>query len=50
MRVDGKFEENITLLEAADELDRGIRSPCKGRGVCGKCKVRIKGGLKTSMT
>lgn len=46
MRVYGKFEENITLLEAADELDIGIRSPCKGRGVCGKCKVRIKGGLE----
>lgn len=32
------------ILEAAIEAGVHINSPCGGKGVCGKCKVRIKHG------
>jgi uncharacterized 2Fe-2S/4Fe-4S cluster protein (DUF4445 family) len=37
----GTVERGSTLSEAAVRLGEGIESICGGRGVCGKCKVRI---------
>ena len=33
-----------TVLEAADKLGVKIKSPCNGKGKCGKCLVKLKKG------
>ncbi len=33
-----------TLLDLARELKLAMDSPCAGRGICGRCKVRIENG------
>ena len=38
-----KVKAGTNILQAAKEAGVGIRSECGGRGVCGKCKVIIKG-------
>jgi len=37
----GTVDEGVTLSEAARQLGEGVESVCGGRGVCGKCKVRV---------
>jgi len=37
-------EDGATVLEAARKLGAGVESICGGKGVCGKCKVRIEEG------
>ena len=38
-----------SLLEAAAEANLILQSPCGGRGICGKCRVRVVSGT-TSVT
>ncbi len=44
----GDVQEGATLLEAAHELGDDIESVCGGKGVCGKCSVKIDEGLLAS--
>ncbi|MEM2921957.1 MAG: ASKHA domain-containing protein [Candidatus Bathyarchaeia archaeon] len=37
----GFFKEGTTVLEAAKRLGIGIDSICGGKGLCGKCRVKI---------
>ncbi len=39
-----KASEGKTILEAAREVGVDITSICGGRGVCGKCRIIIRGG------
>ena len=41
----GYVEDGTTLLEAAQELGEDIESICGGKGVCGKCLVKVDKGL-----
>jgi len=38
-------EENSLLLDVLLESEVPVKSPCGGRGVCGKCAVNASGGL-----
>ena len=40
----GEVKDGKTILEAARELGVSIENVCGGKGVCGKCKVRIEEG------
>jgi uncharacterized 2Fe-2S/4Fe-4S cluster protein (DUF4445 family) len=40
----GQVAEGTTILEAARKLGAGIESICGGKGVCGKCKIRLEEG------
>jgi len=40
----GQVEDGATILEAARKLGAGIESVCGGKGVCGKCKIRLEEG------
>ncbi len=42
--VRGKIEDSSTILEASQKLGAGIESVCGGKGVCGKCKIKIEEG------
>jgi len=45
---DGKaknFPKGTLLLDALLDMDVNIKSPCGGKGVCGKCRTRITGDL-----
>ncbi len=52
----GKVDEGTTILNAARQLGVSLESVCGGKGVCGKCKVRIeegeyrKYGIKSTVT
>jgi uncharacterized 2Fe-2S/4Fe-4S cluster protein (DUF4445 family) len=52
----GKVADGVTILNAARQLGAGLESICGGKGVCGKCKVRIeegnydKYGIQSSVT
>ena len=37
-------EEGKTIFEAIEKADIFLNSSCSGRGICGKCKVRIEEG------
>lgn len=37
----GEFEEGITVLDAARQLGVDLDSICGGRGICGRCQVRL---------
>ena len=39
-----KVPKGTTILEAAIRCGVGIRSVCGGKGLCGKCKVIVRGG------
>ncbi len=41
----GKIDDGVTILEASQKLGAGIESVCGGKGICGKCKVRIEEGF-----
>ena len=40
----GEINDGATLLEAARLLGAGLESICGGKGICGKCKVRLEEG------
>jgi len=40
----GDIEKGKTLLEASQELGVDINALCGGKGMCGKCKVKIEEG------
>jgi len=40
----GKVEDGATILNAARQLGASLESICGGKGVCGKCKIRIEEG------
>jgi uncharacterized 2Fe-2S/4Fe-4S cluster protein (DUF4445 family) len=40
----GKVVDGTTILNAARQLGAGLESICGGKGVCGKCKIRIEEG------
>lgn len=40
----GDIEEGKTLLEASQELGVDIKALCGGKGMCGKCKVKVEEG------
>jgi uncharacterized 2Fe-2S/4Fe-4S cluster protein (DUF4445 family) len=40
----GKVDDGATILDAARQTGTGIEAVCGGKGVCGKCKVRIEEG------
>ncbi|MCJ7605672.1 MAG: ASKHA domain-containing protein [Dehalococcoidales bacterium] len=40
----GKVEEGSTMLAAAQQLGVGIEAVCGGKGLCGKCRIRIEEG------
>src|SRR4030042_2436343 len=40
----GQVQDGATILEAARKLGAGVESICGGKGVCGKCKIRIEEG------
>lgn len=40
----GKIDEDSSILDAARQLGVALESVCGGKGVCGKCKVRIEEG------
>ncbi len=42
--VRGQVKNGATLLDAARQLGAGVESICGGKGVCGKCKIRIEEG------
>lgn len=37
--VDGEFDDDVTVLDAARSLGVDIDSVCGGRGICGRCQV-----------
>lgn len=37
-----KPSEDKTILQCIRELGIQLESPCNGKGICGKCKIRIK--------
>ncbi len=41
----GYIEEGRTIREASLELGVGLESICGGRGVCGKCRVKVENGF-----
>jgi uncharacterized 2Fe-2S/4Fe-4S cluster protein (DUF4445 family) len=42
----GLFKKETTLLEAAKVLGVDISSVCGGKGLCGKCKVKVVRGIE----
>jgi uncharacterized 2Fe-2S/4Fe-4S cluster protein (DUF4445 family) len=40
----GKVKKGMSIIEASQELGADIESLCGGKGLCGKCKVRIEEG------
>jgi len=40
-----QFPKGTLLLDALPEMGVSIKSPCGGRGICGKCRTRITGNL-----
>jgi len=45
-----KVESGISLLEAAGRAGIIINSVCGGDGICGRCKMIVKGGKVNSTT
>lgn len=42
--VRGMVDDGITILDASRQLGADVESLCGGKGICGKCKVRIEEG------
>ncbi|MGC2424328.1 MAG: ASKHA domain-containing protein [Nitrospirota bacterium] len=40
----GEINDGATVLDAARLLGAGLESICGGKGICGKCKVRVEEG------
>ncbi|HHW44714.1 MAG TPA: 2Fe-2S iron-sulfur cluster binding domain-containing protein [Desulfotomaculum sp.] len=49
-----RVEEGQTILEAARGMDLfgdgGMVAPCGGKGLCGRCRVRVPEGLLSPVT
>lgn len=45
-----KPSEDKTILQCIRELGIQLESPCNGKGICGKCKIRIKNGEVNKIT
>lgn len=45
-----EIKKNKTVWEAAKESKLKIKAPCKGKGKCGKCIVRIVDGKVSQPT
>lgn len=41
---EAEIRRKTTLLRLAHEADAGVKAPCAGRGVCGKCLIKVKSG------
>lgn len=41
----GDFPEGALLLDALLEMGAIIKTPCGGKGICGKCQTRVEGAL-----
>ncbi|WP_317852086.1 2Fe-2S iron-sulfur cluster-binding protein [Paraclostridium sp. AKS73] len=39
-----KFEVGRNLLDIIQSNNLGMESPCGGKGICGKCKVKVLSG------
>ncbi|MBW1894212.1 MAG: 2Fe-2S iron-sulfur cluster binding domain-containing protein, partial [Deltaproteobacteria bacterium] len=39
------FTDHTLLLDALLEMGIDIKTPCGGKGICGKCIVPVKGKL-----
>lgn len=46
----GEFNPGVSLIEAARRVGIRISSLCGGRGVCGKCKVKVIDGRVSEVT
>jgi uncharacterized 2Fe-2S/4Fe-4S cluster protein (DUF4445 family) len=42
--VRGEVADGATVLDAARKLGAGVESICGGKGICGKCKIKIEEG------
>ncbi len=40
-----EFDESTLLLDALSEMGVLLKTPCGGKGFCGKCGIRVKGDL-----
>jgi uncharacterized 2Fe-2S/4Fe-4S cluster protein (DUF4445 family) len=40
----GEVVDGATVLEAARKLGAGVESICGGKGICGKCKIKVEEG------
>jgi uncharacterized 2Fe-2S/4Fe-4S cluster protein (DUF4445 family) len=40
-----KFDTDAILVDALLEMDVFLKTPCGGKGICGKCKVKAKGAF-----
>lgn len=38
-------ETGITIMDALADNDKRVPAPCGGRGVCGKCRVKVEGNV-----
>ncbi|EQK43414.1 2Fe-2S iron-sulfur cluster binding domain protein [[Clostridium] bifermentans ATCC 638] len=45
-----KFEVGRNLLDIIQSNNLGMESPCGGKGLCGKCKVKVLSGNINSLT
>ena len=43
-------EESKTLLESLLSAGEFVDNPCNGKGKCGKCKIKVRGGDCTPLT
>jgi uncharacterized 2Fe-2S/4Fe-4S cluster protein (DUF4445 family) len=41
----GNFPEGTLLLDALLEMGIILKTPCGGKGICGKCRTRVEGAL-----
>ena len=42
--VRGQVKDGATILEATRQLGAEVESICGGKGICGKCKIRVEEG------
>lgn len=45
-----EVKKEKTILDVAKDLDVKIKAPCKGKGKCGKCIVKILSGKVSDIT
>ncbi len=45
-----KTNKERTILAIAKEMDIKIKAPCKGKGKCGKCLVKVVNGQVSELS
>lgn len=45
-----EVKKEKTILDVANDLNIKIKSPCKGKGKCGKCAVKVLSGEVSDIT